>query len=644
MATNKDFKVKNGITTGGSVTAPALLLAGTAPPANTVAWIGPNSSSTDWFINTPTGHSTTIGVANAAVMAIGTGAVNVTGIVTATGFSGPLTGNVSGTATTITGVYGGSITSSQVTTALGFAPGQGTVTSASIVTANGVSGSIATATTTPAITLTLGAITPTSVIATGAVAGSTLSSTGALTVGAASGTTFGGTNVYQGDSSIIVVNYAGNTTTYGITLAPTANTITTNPLVFLSSASTPTVPVTVGAIQQLAGNAGMNLQGVWTYGNNAIFTSASTYAGALTSSQVTTALGFTPGTATGTVSSVSIVTANGVSGTVATATTTPAITLTLGAITPSSISTVGAAQLPIIYLNKAGTSGASGISWYNSSTFTAWAQYMAQAGVVNQGPTGNITAPAGTLATTWALRSFIENTANYGWTFESGATNSTTPVVVAEIRSSDGAAKFGGVVTAPSFSGAATGLTSIPAGNLTGTLPNATVQGGTYSMNISGYANTATAIANGAALQIPYQSAANATGFIVTPTVANTYLQWTGGTYSWNPLPFDIAQFINGKPLSSEILVKVIFPRAIGFPANFSSSYAKCVTAATAATTMTVLKNGISVGSVTFAAGATTGTFSTPALTFSAADVMIITANATVDATFADVAFMLTGA
>lgn len=39
----------------------------------------------------------------------------------------------------------------------------GTVTSVSVVTANGISGSVATATTTPAITLTLGAITPTSV-------------------------------------------------------------------------------------------------------------------------------------------------------------------------------------------------------------------------------------------------------------------------------------------------------------------------------------------------------------------------------------------------------------------------------------------------------------------------------------------------
>lgn len=53
----------------------------------------------------------------------------------------------------------------------------GTVTSVSVVTANGVSGSVSTATTTPAITVTLGAITPSSVAATGNVTGANISGT-----------------------------------------------------------------------------------------------------------------------------------------------------------------------------------------------------------------------------------------------------------------------------------------------------------------------------------------------------------------------------------------------------------------------------------------------------------------------------------
>lgn len=61
--------------------------------------------------------------------------------------------------------------------ASGAGGGSGTVTSVSVATANGVSGSVANATTTPAITLTLGAITPSSVAATGTVSGTNLSGT-----------------------------------------------------------------------------------------------------------------------------------------------------------------------------------------------------------------------------------------------------------------------------------------------------------------------------------------------------------------------------------------------------------------------------------------------------------------------------------
>jgi hypothetical protein len=184
-----------------------------------------------------------------------------------------------------------------------------------------------------------------------------------------------------------------------------------------------------------------------------------------------------------------------------------------------------------------------------------------------------------------------------------------------------------GVLASTSFSGAGTGLTGTAA-----------------SLNIGGTATYATNQAGGAANQIQYNTAVNASSFIAAPTTANTYLQWNGSAFAWSTLPFDIAQFINGKPLASEILVKVIFPRAVSFPANFTNSYAKCVVAPTASTVLTILKNGISVGTLTFAASATTGTFATSALSFSAADLMIIQAPASVDATFADFACMLTGA
>lgn len=85
--------------------------------------------------------------------------------------SSPATGLVVyNTTTNLLNFYNGS--SWQIT-----GGGTGSVTSVSVTTANGVSGSVTNATTTPAITLSLGAITPTSVSAAGTISGSNLSGT-----------------------------------------------------------------------------------------------------------------------------------------------------------------------------------------------------------------------------------------------------------------------------------------------------------------------------------------------------------------------------------------------------------------------------------------------------------------------------------
>lgn len=49
--------------------------------------------------------------------------------------------------------------------------------------------------------------------------------------------------------------------------------------------------------------------------------------------------------------------------------------------------------------------------------------------------------------------------------------------------------------------------------------------------------STATNLAGGTANQIPYQTGASTTSFIVAPTVSNTYLNWSGTAFQWSANP-----------------------------------------------------------------------------------------------------------
>jgi hypothetical protein len=135
-------------------------------------------------------------------------------------------------------------------------------------------------------------------------------------------------------------------------------------------------------------------------------------------------------------------TVNAASHTVGTSTIANSSGLYTGVVNGSSI-TVGSSfvanstttKTPVLFLDRS-AAAARGINWYNSG-YTAWQDYMAPAGA-SQGWTGTVTAPSGTYVTSWARRSFIENNALYGWTWESGTATSTTPSVVAELASATG--------------------------------------------------------------------------------------------------------------------------------------------------------------------------------------------------------------
>jgi hypothetical protein len=62
----------------------------------------------------------------------------------------------------------------------------------------------------------------------------------------------------------------------------------------------------------------------------------------------------------------------------------------------------------------------------------------------------------------------------------------------------------------------------------------------TYWRNVAASSvsvGTATNLAGGAANRIPYQTGAGVTGFITAPTVANTYLEWSGSAFQWSTNP-----------------------------------------------------------------------------------------------------------
>lgn len=261
--------------------------------------------------------------------------------------------------------------------------GSGTVTSVSVATANGFSGTVANPTTTPAITIIAGAITPTSVAASGTVTGSNLSgtNTGDQTITLTGDVTGSGTG-----------SFAATIGNDKVTYAKMQNVSAASKLLGRGSVSG------AGDVEEITLGTNLSMSG--------------------------TTLNASGGGGGGTVTNVSVTTANGVSAVVTNPTTTPDMTFTLGAITPSSVNgntiTTGTGTLTLstFTLTVSGTASVSGTNTGDQTSVSG------NAGTVTVGDAGGDT-------TTWVLLG-TSQTGNLSPSTDAGLTyNATTDALTA---------------------------------------------------------------------------------------------------------------------------------------------------------------------------------------------------------------------
>lgn len=107
---------------------------------------------------------------------------------------------------------------------------------------------------------------------------------------------------------------------------------------------------------------------------------------------------------------------------------------------------------------------------------------------------------------------------------------------------------------------------------------------------------------------------------------------------------YDIAAFVAGKPSASQICCLFVATRSVVLPQNLTGSYVKAGTAATSTANFDIQVNGVSKGTISFAASGTSATFTfANAVTLAAGDILKIIAPSGQDATLADVAANLAG-
>jgi hypothetical protein len=114
----------------------------------------------------------------------------------------------------------------------------------------------------------------------------------------------------------------------------------------------------------------------------------------------------------------------------------------------------------------------------------------------------------------------------------------------------------------------------------------------------------------------------------------------TGGGY------YDLGGYWRGQlPATTDAVQRVVVVRTVSLLAGLPGSLASCIVAPTGNVSMALLADGVSIGSIDFAAGSTAGTFTFPSpVTIWSGQIFEVDPPNPQDATFSDVSWTIVGA